>query len=216
MRRVGELTDEVVVAGLRAGDEVVFAQLFAALNAMLLRMARNYAPSRAVAEEIVQETWLGVVTGIDRFEGRSSLRTWVVQILLNVARSRSSREARSIPFASAGPPGEEDEPLDPDRFFGPDHDLYPGHWCMGPAPWGVPEERLLAGETREAIVAAIDDLPPSQREVITLRDIGGWSTQEVCNALGVSETNARVLLHRARAKVRAAVEAMLGAVEPTT
>jgi RNA polymerase sigma-70 factor (ECF subfamily) len=213
---VVEISDEVIVAGLRAGDEVVFAQLFSVLNGMLLRMAHNYAPSRAVAEEIVQETWLGVVTGIDRFEGRSSLRTWVVQILLNVARTRSTREARSIPFASAGPPGEEAEPIDPDRFFGDDHDLYPGHWCLGPAPWGVPEERLLAGETREAIVSAIDELPPSQREVITLRDIGGWSTQEVCNALGVSETNARVLLHRARAKVRAAVEARLGAVEPTT
>lgn len=211
-----EVAETALIVGLRAGDEAVFAQLVTALNATLLRLARTYAPSAAVAEEIVQETWIGVITGIDRFEGRSSLRTWIVQILINIARTRSKKEARSIPFASAGAPGPEAEPLDPDRFFAADHSLYPGHWRMGPAPWGIPEERLLAGETREAILGAIDALPPSQREVITLRDIGGWPSAEVCNALGITETNGRVLLHRARAKVRAAVEDLLGATAATT
>ena len=211
-----EVAETALIEGLRAGDEAVFVQLVTALNTTLLRLARNCAASGAVAEEIVQETWIGVITGIDRFEGRSSLRTWIVQILINIARTRAKKEARSIPFASAGPPGAEAEPLDPDRFFGPDHSLYPGHWRMGPAPWGVPEERLLAGETREAILSAIDALPPSQREVITLRDIGGWPSAEICNALGISETNGRVLLHRARAKVRAAVEELLGATAATT
>lgn len=211
-----EVAETALIEGLRAGDEGVFAGLVTALNATLLRLAGTYAPSAAVAEEIVQETWIGVITGIERFEGRSSLRTWIVQILINIARTRSKKEARSIPFASAGAPGPEGEPLDPDRFFPADHSLYAGHWRMGPAPWGIPEERLLAGEAREAILSAIDALPPSQREVITLRDIGGWASDEVCNALGITETNGRVLLHRARAKVRAAVEDLLGATAATT
>ena len=213
MEEVGEIA---LIEALRAGDESAFRHLFRTLNATLLRVARNYAQTDAVAEEIVQETWIGVVTGIDRFEARSSLRTWIFRIMVNIARTRATREARSIPFASAGPPGDEPEPLDPDRFFSDDHSLYPGHWKLGPAPWGVPEERLMAGETRETILSAIDELPPNQREVIVLRDIGGWPAGDVCNALDISETNGRVLLHRARAKVRAAVEGLLGAVEPTT
>jgi len=211
-----ELGEMALIEALRSGDESAFRHLFRTLNATLLRVARNYAQTDAVAEEIVQETWIGVVTGIDRFEARSSLRTWIFRIMVNIARTRASREARSIPFASAGPPGPEREPLDPDRFFPNDHSLYAGHWRLGPAPWGVPEERLMAGETRETILAAIDELPPNQREVIVLRDIGGWPAGDVCNALGITETNGRVLLHRARAKVRAAVEGLLGAVEPTT
>lgn len=208
--------EEALVEALRAGDESAFRRLVEEQSATLLRVARTYAPTEALAEEIVQETWIGVITGIDRFEGRSSLRTWIFRILVNIARTRSKREARSIPFASAGPVGADDEPLDPDRFFATDHALYAGHWRLGPAPWGVPEERLLAGETRATILEAIDALPPNQREVITLRDIGGWPAGEVCNALGVSETNGRVLLHRARTKVRAAVEQLLDATAPTT
>jgi len=213
--RIG-VDEHALVGALRAGDESAFRRLVEAQSATLLRVARAYAPTDALAEEIVQETWIGVITGIDRFEGRSSLRTWIFRILVNIARTRSKREARSIPFTSAGPVGPDDEPLDPDRFFATDHALYAGHWRLGPAAWGVPEERLLAGETREAILHAIDALPPSQREVITLRDIGGWPADEVCNALGISETNGRVLLHRARTKVRAAVEELLGATAPTT
>ena len=213
--RIG-VDEHALVGALRAGDESAFRRLVEAQSVTLLRVARTYAPTEALAEEIVQETWIGVITGIDRFEGRSSLRTWIVRILVNIARTRSKREARSIPFASAGPVGSDDEPLDPDRFFATGHALYAGHWRLGPAAWGVPEERLLAGEIREAILHAIDALPPSQREVITLRDIGGWPADEVCNALGISETNGRVLLHRARTKVRAAVEELLGATAPTT
>lgn len=208
--------DRETVQALRDGDEVAFRGLVEGHGPTLLRIARSYAPTDALAEEIVQETWIGVITGIERFEGRSSLRTWIFRILINIARTRSKREARSIPFASAGPAGPEDGPLDPDRFFDDAHELYPGHWRMGPAPWGMPEERLLAGEAREAILRAIDALPAAQREVITLRDIGGWPSGEVCNALGISETNGRVLLHRARAKVRAAVEDLLDATAPTT
>lgn len=207
---------DALVEGLRRGDEDAFRRLVTGEGATLQRVARSYAQTDAVAEEIVQETWIAVIDGIDRFEGRSSLRTWIFRILVNIARTRAKREARSIPFASAAAPGEEGEPIDPDRFFADDHELYPGHWRLGPAPWGLPEERLLAGEARETILAAIDALPPSQREVITLRDIGGWPASEVCNALEITETNGRVLLHRARAKVRAAVEELLGATAPTT
>ena len=213
-----EATDEErVVAGLRNGDEGAFRKLFDEHNAALVRIARTYAPSQALAEEIAQETWVAVIKGIDRFEGRSTLRTWMFSILVNVARSRSQREARTIPFSSAMPADDESgDGLDPDRFFAADHPLYAGHWKLGPAPWGLPEERLLSGETRSVLIGAIDALPPSQREVITLRDIAGWMASEVCNALAISETNQRVLLHRARTKVRAAIEADLGAVAPTT
>lgn len=209
--------EEELIEALRRGDEQAFRSLFDAHNANLLRLARNYAPSPALAEEIVQETWVGVIRGIDRFEGRASVRTWLFSILVNVARTRSQREARTIPFSSAGSAeSAETGGLDPDRFFASDHPLYAGHWKLGPTPWGLPEERLLAGETRSVLIEAIDSLPPSQREVITLRDIGGWLASEVCNALAISETNQRVLLHRARTNVRAAIESHLGAVAPTT
>ena len=211
-----DVDETALISALRGGDEDAFRKLYTQHDATLRRLARRYARTDAVAEEIVQETWLGVVRGIDRFEGRASIKTWIFRILVNVARTRSEREARSIPFSSVAPPGEEDSPLDPDRFFGADHDRWPGHWTMGPADWGIPDERALAAELRGEIIAAIDALGEAQREVITLRDIGGWNSKEVCNALGISEVNQRVLLHRARAKVRAAIEASLGAMEPTT
>ncbi|TFG70959.1 MAG: sigma-70 family RNA polymerase sigma factor [Solirubrobacterales bacterium] len=208
--------ESALIAALQAGDEAAFRTVFDQFDPTLRRLARSYARADAVAEEIVQETWLGVVRGIGRFEGRSSLKTWIFRILVNVARTRAGREARTIPFSSAAPPSEDSGPVDADRFFGADHDRWPGHWCQGPAAWGVPDERALAKEMREEILAAIDSLSGSQREVITLRDIGGWDSREVCNALGVSEVNQRVLLHRARARVRAAVEESLGAIEQTT
>lgn len=208
--------EAALIADLRRGDESAFRNLFETHNASLLRLARGYAPSEALAEEIVQETWVGVVRGIDGFEGRSSLKTWIFRILVNVARTGATREARTIPFSSAAAADEEaDAGIDPDRFFAADHPRYAGHWKLGPAPWGLPEERLLSDEMRRVLIAAIDGLPPAQREVITLRDIGGWPANEVCNALAISETNQRVLLHRARTKVRAAIEADLGAVAPT-
>jgi RNA polymerase sigma-70 factor (ECF subfamily) len=193
-----------LVARLRSGDESAFRALIEMYHAMLVRVARMYVSSQAVAEEVAQETWLAVLEGIDRFEGRSSLKTWIFRILTNRAKTRGIREGRSLPFSSL----EADEPaVEADRFHGDGH-AWPGHWAAPPA--GFPEERLLAGETREVIEQAIEALPPTQRAVISLRDIEGWSAEEVCNALTLSETNQRVLLHRARSSVRAALEQYLG------
>jgi RNA polymerase sigma-70 factor (ECF subfamily) len=195
-----------IVAALKDGDEAVFAELVREYHGALLRVAQIYVPSRAVAEEVVQETWLGVLNGIDRFEGRSSLKTWIFRILTNIAKTRAQREGRTLPFSAlADPAGVPEAAVDPDRFRSPDDPSWPGHWSAHPAPWS-PEQRLLAGETREVIERAIEELPPSQRAVISLRDVEGWPSDEVCNALGVSETNQRVLLHRARSKVRQALE----------
>jgi RNA polymerase sigma-70 factor (ECF subfamily) len=196
--------DRALVAALRAGDEAAFTGLFDRLGPSMLRFARSFVSSQAVAEEVVQETWLGVLKGLDRFEGRSSLKTWIFRILANMARTRGERESRSVPFSSlAGAEG--DEPaVDPSRF-GPE-----GMWLAPPDSWeDVPEERLLAKETLSAIEAAIALLPGAQRTVISLRDVAGWSADDVCNVLDISETNQRVLLHRARSKVRRALEAHL-------
>ena len=141
-----------------------------------------------------------------RLAGRSSLRTWIFRILANQARTRPKREARSVPFSALADPDDAGPTVDPDRFFGADH-AFAGHWASPPRSWGtVPEEELLARETRERVQAAIDALPASQRAVISLRDVEGWPSEEVCNVLEISETNQRVLLHRARAKVRQALE----------
>src|SRR6185312_3556581 len=141
-------------------------------GAGMLRVAQMYVSSRAVAEEVVQEAWLGVLKGIDRFEGRSSLKTWVFRIVANTAKTRGVREARSIPFSSLGD-GESDATVSPERFLG-DGERFPGHWAVPPASWaGMPETRLLATETMSVIRRAIDRLPPSQRAVLTLRDVEG-------------------------------------------
>jgi len=195
--------ERTLVARLRAGEEAAFRALIEMYHAMLVRVARMYVSSQAVAEEVAQETWLAVLQGIDRFEERSSLKTWLFRILTNRAKTRGIREGRSLPFSAL----EAEEPaVEPDRFHGGDH-AWPGHWSAPPR--GFPEERLLAAETREVIERAIEALPPTQRAVISLRDIEGWSADEVCNALTLSETNQRVLLHRARSSVRAALEQYL-------
>src|ERR671932_1413249 len=197
--------DARLIEGLRAHDESVFEQLMREYHPSLLRVAQVYVTSRAVAEDVVQETWLGVLNGIDRFEGRSSLKTWIFRILTNIAKTRGQREGRTVPFSALERPEAVPEPaVDPARFLPPDHERWPGHWASKPTPW--PEERLLAAETRAVIERAIDALPPAQRAVISLRDVEGWSGEETRNALGVSETNQRVLLHRARSKVRQALE----------
>ena len=189
-----------LVAALRAGDEAAFRSLIERYHPLLVRVARSYVPTRAVAEEVAQETWLAVLEGIDRFEERSSLKTWLFRILTNKAKTRGERERRSLPFSSF----ETDEPaVEPERFRGP-QEPWTGHWSA--TPRAFPEERLLAAEALAVIEDAIAALPPAQRAVITLRDVEGWSAEEVCNALTLSETNQRVLLHRARAKVRAALE----------
>ena len=200
--------DARVVDALRRGDEAAFARLLREHQASLERVARIYVSSAAVAEEVVQETWLAVLNGIDRFEGRSSLKTWIFRILTNIAKTRAQREGRTLPFSALERPDAVPEPaVEPDRFLDSEHPRWPGHWAARPEPW--PEERLLADETRAVVEQAIERLPPAQRAVISLRDVEGWSADETCNALGVSETNQRVLLHRARSKVRRALEQYL-------
>jgi len=194
--------DAPLLDALRVGDERAFEALVDRYGPSLLRLAQLYVSSRSVAEEVVQETWLAVVTGIERFEGRSSLKTWLFRILTNKAKTKGVRERRTLPFSSfAGDGDEQDTAVPADRF------ARDGHWTSPPR--GVPEERLLAGEGRAVIEAAIGALPENQRAVITLRDVEGLSAEEACNVLGLSETNQRVLLHRARAKVRAAFERYL-------
>jgi RNA polymerase sigma-70 factor (ECF subfamily) len=200
--------DRELIEGLRRGDEATFARLVDEYTPSLMRLAVAHVPSRAVAEEVVQETWLGVIKGIDRFEGRSALRTWIFQILLNTARTRGEREKRTLPFAYFRRRAEEgrDEPaVDADRFQGRWGEA-PGWWARPPAESESIEAHIDDAATREALLRAIADLPPRQRDVITLRDVQGWSSAEVCNTLELSETNQRVLLHRARSKVRSALE----------
>ena len=190
---------------LRAGDERAFEALVERHYPTMLAVARHYVSSRAVAEEVVQEAWLGVLKGLDRFEGRSSLRTWILRILVNKAKTRGARDARIVPFASLAPVGQEPA-VDPERFRGRD-DPFPGHWRAYPGNWQrLPEETLADREMLDVVLSTIHQLPPPQRIVITMRDIQGCEAEEVCEALDVSEGNQRVLLHRARSKVRSALE----------
>lgn len=201
------MSDAELIAALRAGDENAFGQLVERLHPSLVRVARLYVSSDAVAQEVAQETWLGVLNGLDRFEERSSLKTWIFRILANIAKTRGVREARTVPFSAAAEAGEEGASVDPERFIPADAERAARHWAIPPAVWSTePDERLLAGEVRELIFRTIERLPPNQRAAIVLRDVEGWSSDEVRNALGVGETNQRVLLHRARSKVRQALE----------
>jgi RNA polymerase sigma-70 factor (ECF subfamily) len=201
-------TEERLLERLRAGDEDAFREIVREYQSSLVRVARIYVSTQAAAEEVAQETWLGVLNGLDRFEGRSSLRTWIFRILTNIAKTRAQRDGRTLPFSALHDPARVPEAaVDADRFLDPEHPRWPGHWAVKPEPW--PEDALLAAETRERLAEAIEALPASQRAVISLRDIEGWSSEEVRNALDLSETNQRVLLHRARSKVRAALESYL-------
>lgn len=209
--------DRRLVERLRAGDEKAFMDLVERYSGPLLRLAMSFVPSRAVAEEVVQETWLGVIQGIERFEGRSSLKTWLFRILVNRAKTRGERERRTVPFSSlAAAEAESDETLiDADRFLPPDH-VWAGHWAASPRSWaGDPEERLFSKETTKVITDAIESLPEGQRAVVSLRDIAGWSSEDVRDELGISEVNQRVLLHRGRTKVRTALERHFDAAEAT-
>jgi RNA polymerase sigma-70 factor, ECF subfamily len=195
-----------LLARLRAGDECAFEALVDRHYATMLAVARGYVKTRATAEEVVQEAWLGVLNGLDRFEGRSSLRTWIMRIVVNIAITRGERDARSVPFSAfAGEQG--DQPaVDADRFR--DHsDGFPGHWRAYPSDWAsLPDHALLGRETLDVVMSAIEELPDAQRVVITMRDVAGCSPEEVCGALDVSDGNQRVLLHRARSHVRSALE----------
>jgi len=202
------LEDEQVIARLRAGDEQVFEALVARHYATMMAVARTYVRSRAVAEEVVQETWLGVLQGLDRFEGRSSLKTWMIAILVNKAKTRGLREGRSVPFSAL----EGDErAVSPERFRGPG-ETYPGHWRASPSSWSAgPDVVTQDRETLRVALRAISELPPVQQSVIRMRDLEGSSSEDVCSVLDISAANQRVLLHRARSRVRAALEGHLDA-----
>jgi RNA polymerase sigma-70 factor (ECF subfamily) len=201
-------TDLALVERLRAGDETAFMMLVEEHQAAMLRIARMYVSSRAVAEDVVQEAWLGIVKGLSRFEGRSSLRTWMYRIVANIAKTRGRAEGRSVPFSSlAG--DDADTGVDP-TWFQDSTGRFPGGWRSPPTDWsGIPEDRILGSETMRRIGEAIEALTPMQAEVIRLRDVLGWSAEEVREALDLSEVNQRVLLHRARSRVRRDLDAYL-------
>ena len=200
------LEERRLVDALRAADEAAFTRLVHELGPGMLRVARMFVSSRAVAEEVVQEAWVGVLNGIGRFEGRSSLKTWIYRILTNTAKTRAVREGRSLPFSALAGDDEEGG-VDPDRFLG-DDSRFPGHWAAPPQRW-EPEGRLLSSEVLDVIEREIEKLPPSQAIVVTMRDVEGFDAEDVRNALDISETNQRVLLHRARTKLRRALEEYL-------
>ena len=205
------ITDEPqLISALRAGDDSAFMQLVDAYHAKMVRLARSFVGDAMVAEEVAQEAWLGVLRGVQRFEGRSSLQTWIFTILTNCARTHARREQRTLPFSDVFALEEDDEPtVDPGRFQ--QEGRWRGHWHDGPSSWReIPENRILAQETLDLVRTAIDALPPNQRTVILLRDVDGVEAADVCNILQISESNQRVLLHRARAKVQAALARYLG------
>jgi RNA polymerase sigma-70 factor, ECF subfamily len=198
---------------LRRGDEAAFLDLVTAYQPTLMRLAFVYSPSREVAEESVQETWVAVLQGLDGFEGRAALRTWICRILINIARRRAAAERRSVPFSSLSSAEEGEPAVDPARFLqsGP----YAGHWASPPQDWStLPESELLSHELETVLARAIEALPPHQRIVITLRDVEGLSAAEVCEVLDIEPGNQRVLLHRARSRVRAELERYLAPHPP--
>ncbi len=207
--------EPTLVRALRHGDDHAFAFLLDTNDRLLHSVARRYVSTDAAAAEVVSETWLAVIEGIDRFEGRSTLRTWLVRILMNKARTRGVRDARSVPFASlAGPNNDDLGGFDPDQFTPATSRRYPEHWANTPTDWStMPVERFEASLTMDAVRSAIATLPDTQRAVIVLRDLEGWSSGEICDALELTAGNERVLLHRARGVVR---RALAGQIEEST
>ena len=205
--------ESALVGALRRGDEDAFGRLVAEHHASLRRVARLYVSNAAVADQVVQDTWLGVIRGIWAFEGRSSLKTWIFRILVNRARTRAVRESRSAPFTgtlsteSGAEPGQS---VSPEHSPSGDDSPAPGSWARPELDAGSsPDRSLLTKELRERLRIVIDALPANLRTVLWLRDVEGWSSEDVCNALAIQETNQRVLLHRARSRVRAALEPYL-------
>jgi RNA polymerase sigma-70 factor (ECF subfamily) len=201
-------SEQDLVDRARAGDADAFAELVRRYHRLMLRVARGYVRTDAIAEEVVQEAWLAVVRGLERFEGRSSFKTWLLRIVANRAMTQGVKEARSVPFASLESEDEDEPSVAPERFH-PHGEPGAGAWSTPPEPW--PEDRVLAQETREVIERAIEELPPMQRAVVSLRDVEGWSSDEVREALELTPANQRVLLHRGRQRVRAALEQYLSA-----
>ena len=203
--------EEGLVEALLAGDESAFMSLVERYGPVMLRIARAYVGSPAVAEEIVQEAWLGVLQSLPRFEGRSSLKTWLLRILKNVASRRAAQERRSVPFSALEEAEDESgkPALGPERFLDPG-ERWAGHWASAPRRFGdLPEEKMLSRAALAVVESEMLALPPNQRAVIELRDVEGWDAPEVCQLLEISEANQRVLLHRARSRVRHALEVHL-------
>jgi RNA polymerase sigma-70 factor (ECF subfamily) len=194
------LSEGQLLDALRAGDERAFEHLVTRHHAAMLRVARHYVSCAAVAEEVVQETWLGVLNGIHGFRGGSSLKTWIFRILINRAMSRGKRDKRIVPFSSLAPDGQADEGFGADRFL-PD-----GHWATPPRPFEAPADRMALIEFRARLREALVHLPERQQIVVTLRDVEGLSSEEVCDLLRISAENQRVLLHRGRTRLRQALE----------
>jgi RNA polymerase sigma-70 factor (ECF subfamily) len=196
-----------LVNSLRSGDESAFVWLVEQYHTSLVRLARMFVQDEPTAEELVQETWLAVLRGLEKFERRSSLKTWIFTILTNKAKTRGQREKRTLSFSDLDDSASDSPTVDPDRFRPASEGIWEGHWWNGPTPWReFPEDSMLYSESMKIILRSIDTLPETQRAVITLRDIHELSSDEVCNVLNISETNQRVLLHRARARVRQALE----------
>jgi RNA polymerase sigma-70 factor (ECF subfamily) len=202
--------EEMLVAALQRGDEAAFIDLVERYSSLMIRIAQTHVRSRAVAEEVVQETWVAVLSGVQRFEGRSSLKTWIFRILTNRAKTRGEREGREVPFSALAGEDDDEPAVDPGRFLPAEHPQWPGHWASAPVDWRtIPEDRLLGRETQSYLRAAIHCLPLRQQQVLVMRDVEGWTPDEVRAALGISEGNQRVLLHRGRSKLRAAMEPYL-------
>ena len=199
--------EAVLLKSLSEGDEDAFTWLVQQYHSSLVRVALSYVEDEVLAEEVAQETWIAVLRGLDRFESRSSLKTWIFTILVNRAKTYSQREKRNLLLSEFEDLLENEPTVDPGRFFPHDSQKSPGHWIKHPTSWeDIPENIMLSRELMNVVLTAISALPSGQMAVITLCDIEGFSTEETCNILGVSETNQRVLLHRARAKIRSVLE----------
>ncbi|MEM6110294.1 sigma-70 family RNA polymerase sigma factor [Mycobacterium sp. 050272] len=200
-------SEDEFIGALQGGDGEAFRLLVATMHAPLVRMARIYLPA-SIAEDAVQDTWTSVVRTIGVFEGRSTVKTWVFRIMLNRVRALARTQGRTVPFATAGPEADSHPSVDPSRMVHPE--LGAHHWSDVPARWDLlPEQRLLSGEVRTVISEAMAKLPDGQREVVSMRDVEGWTSEEICDALGISAVNQRVLLHRGRAALRTALEEYL-------
>ncbi len=208
-------SDAELIDRLRSCDEVAFAWLIDTYSAALLRLAVTFVQDAAVAEEVVQETWMAVVTGIGRFESRSSLKTWLFKILTNKAKTRALREKRTIPFSEFEVDNSDEPAVEAERFLPASHSQWPHHWATPPQPWSMgPEGTALDRETMAVVRRALEDLPRAQRVVVALRDVHGWPAADVCAALDLSDANQRVLLHRGRSRLRAVLERYFSDADP--
>jgi RNA polymerase sigma-70 factor (ECF subfamily) len=198
--------DGSLVERLRAGDEATFGALVDRYHASFVRLAAGYVRDRSIAEEVAQEAWLGILRGLRQFAGRASFKTWMFRIVVNCAKHRAVRESRCETFSDRWDSPAADDALDsavPTDWFRGSGDQWPGGWLVFPGDWGEqPEQRLMSAETRRELAAMIERLPLRQRQVLVLRDVDGLSSSEVCETLQLSESNQRVLLHRARSTLR--------------